>query len=298
VLGCGRRAARMAGLLRRGAEFEPVMAWGLPLSAAALKAARIWCVVVAADDGGESHAEQLLDCKLRGIRVLQDGCFCELHLGRVDLGDADAGWLLHSDGFRGGRLYRASKRLADIVLGSAMLAAAAPVMLLTALLVRLDSRGAVLYRQERVGLDGKTFTLLKFRSMDADAEAAGAPRWAQGQDPRVTRVGAIIRPLRIDELPQLVNVLRGEMSLTGPRPERPEFVEELGRVIPFYHQRSYVKPGLTGWAQVNFRYGASVADSREKLAYDLYYMKNRSLVLDFLILLATVRVVLFREGAR
>lgn len=173
-----------------------------------------------------------------------------------------------------------------------------PVMLVAALMVRLDSPGPVFYRQQRAGLNGRPFMLIKFRSMVVDAEACGTARWAQRRDTRITRVGAVIRPLRIDELPQLLNVLRGEMSLIGPRPERPVFVEQLAEVIPHYLERSVVKPGITGWAQVNFPYGASVEDAREKLAYDLYYVKNRGLVLDVLILLSTVRVVLFREGAR
>jgi lipopolysaccharide/colanic/teichoic acid biosynthesis glycosyltransferase len=166
------------------------------------------------------------------------------------------------------------------------------------LAIKADTRGPVLYRQQRTGAYGRTFTLLKFRSMAVDAEASGSPRWAQQQDPRITRVGRFIRGARIDELPQLANVIRGEMSLVGPRPERPHFVEQLTRAIPFYRQRAYVKPGLTGWAQVNFPYGASVEDAREKLAYDLYYVKNRSLMLDLIILVSTIRVVLFREGAR
>ena len=171
-------------------------------------------------------------------------------------------------------------------------------MLLTAVLIRIDSRGPVLYRQRRTGLHGGSFTLLKFRSMTFDAEQGGDPRWASQQDPRITRVGNFIRPMRIDELPQLINVLRGEMSMIGPRPERPHFVEQLAQAIPLYSVRSYVKPGITGWAQVNYPYGASVEDARQKLSYDLYYVKNRSLLLDLLILFATIRVILFREGAR
>jgi lipopolysaccharide/colanic/teichoic acid biosynthesis glycosyltransferase len=166
------------------------------------------------------------------------------------------------------------------------------------LLIKLDSRGPVLYRQQRVGRFGENFTLLKFRSMRVDAESEGAPRWAAKRDPRITRVGALIRSTRIDELPQLLNVLHGEMSLIGPRPERPHFVAQLSQVIPFYDERNYVKPGITGWAQVNFPYGASIEDAREKLSYDLYYVKNRSTFLDLLILVATIRVILFREGAR
>jgi exopolysaccharide biosynthesis polyprenyl glycosylphosphotransferase len=229
---------------------------------------------------------------------LQDSSFCELHLGRVDLDAIDADWLLYSGGFRQGRLSQILKRATDLVVSVALLVATLPLIGLTALLVRLETPGPVFYRQQRVGLYGKPFTLFKFRSMRLDAEAAGSPRWAQRQDPRITRVGAFIRPMRIDELPQLINVLRGEMSMIGPRPERPHFVEQLGRVIPFYHQRSYVKPGLTGWAQVNFPYGASVEDAREKLSYDLYYVKNRNMLLDLMILVATIRVILFREGAR
>jgi lipopolysaccharide/colanic/teichoic acid biosynthesis glycosyltransferase len=170
-------------------------------------------------------------------------------------------------------------------------------MLLTAALIKLDSAGPVLYRQERVGLGGRHFTLLKFRSMRPDAEQRG-PVWAASGDPRVTRVGGIIRLVRIDELPQLLNILRGEMSFIGPRPERPHFVAQLERELPFYADRLLVKPGLTGWAQVNYPYGASVEDARAKLSYDLYYVKHRSLLLDLLILLGTVRVVLFQRGAR
>ena len=182
--------------------------------------------------------------------------------------------------------------------GLGLLLLTLPLMAVTALLIKLDSPGPVFYRQLRAGQFGTPFTLFKFRSMSVDAEAGGQPRWAQQQDPRVTRVGSIIRLLRIDELPQLLNVLRGEMSMVGPRPERPHFVEQLAQIIPFYHERSYVAPGITGWAQVNFPYGASVEDAREKLAYDLYYVKNRNLLLDLLILFGTVRVILFREGAR
>jgi lipopolysaccharide/colanic/teichoic acid biosynthesis glycosyltransferase len=171
-------------------------------------------------------------------------------------------------------------------------------MLLTALAVKLDSPGPVFYRQQRVGLHGRPFTVLKFRSMTVNAEAAGRAVWAQRKDPRVTGVGGFIRLTRIDELPQLLNVLQGAMSFIGPRPERPHFVEQLVQVIPFYAERSTVKPGITGWAQVNYPYGASIEDAREKLSYDLYYVKNRSVFLDLLILLATVRVILFQEGAR
>jgi lipopolysaccharide/colanic/teichoic acid biosynthesis glycosyltransferase len=172
-----------------------------------------------------------------------------------------------------------------------------PLLVVTALAVRLESPGPVIYRQVRAGLHARPFTLLKFRSMRSDAEA-GVPVWAARNDPRVTAVGRVIRMLRIDELPQLVNVLRGEMSLIGPRPERPVFVEQLARAIPFYADRCRIKPGITGWAQVNLPYGASIEDARQKLAYDLYYLRHRSVALDVITLLATVRVVLLRQGAR
>jgi exopolysaccharide biosynthesis polyprenyl glycosylphosphotransferase len=191
----------------------------------------------------------------------------------------------------------ALRRLLDIVLASLLLLATAMVLLVTALLIRIESPGPVIYKQERVGLGGRIFTLWKFRSMRVDAERHG-PSWAAVHDPRVTLVGRFIRKVRIDELPQLVNILRGEMSMVGPRPERPHFVEQLERTIPGYGQRALVKPGLTGWAQVRYPYGASVEDAREKLSYDLYYVKHRNLAFDLHILLSTVRVILFQEGAR
>jgi exopolysaccharide biosynthesis polyprenyl glycosylphosphotransferase len=191
----------------------------------------------------------------------------------------------------------AVRRARDVACSLLLLAPTLPLLLLVACLIKLDSRGPVLYRQDRVGLHGRVFTLLKFRTMRIDAEADG-PRWATERDPRVTRIGAFLRASRIDELPQLINVLRGEMSLVGPRPERPYFVRQLVRIIPQYDERTLVLPGLTGWAQVNYRYGASVEDAQAKLAYDLYYLRNQSLLLDLHILAATVRVVVFRIGAR
>jgi lipopolysaccharide/colanic/teichoic acid biosynthesis glycosyltransferase len=259
---------------------------------------RIWGIVIAAGEPAPDTHGALLDNKLRGVPVFSDLSFHEHHLGRIELDAIDANWLLFADGFQNGVVSRAAKRVTDIAVGLLLTVVTLPLMLVTAAAIKLDSRGPVLYRQERTGLHGETFTLFKFRSMATDAEVAGKPQWAQQRDPRITRVGAFIRASRIDELPQLFNVLRGEMSMIGPRPERPIFVDELAKVIPFYNHRCYVKPGLTGWAQVNYPYGASVEDAREKLAYDLYYVKNRGVLLDMLILLATVRVILFREGAR
>ncbi len=262
-----------------------------------LRAARIWAVV--APDATElADPAWLIDLRMRGIRVLHEAGFCEQMLGRVSLDLLGPSWFLEPAGFDSGAASLALKRACDIVVSLVLLVISLPVMGLAALAVRIDSPGPILYRQERVGLGGRVFTLLKFRSMRADAEEGGRPVWAAQADPRVTRVGAFIRSTRIDELPQLFNVLRGDMSLVGPRPERPMFVNELARVIPFYNQRNYLKPGITGWAQVNYPYGASVEDAREKLSYDLYYLRYRSLLFDLFILAATVRVILFREGAR
>ena len=205
--------------------------------------------------------------------------FIERQTKTVDPDAVEPQWLIYSDGFRHSAAANLSKRCFDIGLALALLLFTLPLMLLTALLIVLDSKGPVFYRQERVGLNGRPFLVIKFRSMRTDAEKDGAPQWAKRRDSRVTRVGALIRKLRIDELPQLLNVLHGEMSLVGPRPERPCFVEEFTKRIPFYAERHCVKPGITGWAQVNYPYGASLDDARNKLAYDLYYVKNRGLFL-------------------
>ena len=271
---------------------------GGALSLQSLREQRIWGVVVVQGEAEPEIQAALLDSKLRGVPVYSDISFHETHLGRIEPTSVDAQWLLCAEGFRAGRVAEAVKRLGDIAVSLTLMIMTLPLMLITALLIKLDSPGPLLYRQERTGLHGKPFTLLKFRSMTADAEAAGKPQWAQKRDPRVTRVGAFIRASRIDELPQLLNVLHGEMSMIGPRPERPVFVEQLAEAIPLYNHRACVRPGLTGWAQVNFPYGASIEDAREKLAYDLYYVKNRGMLLDMVILLSTVRVILFREGAR
>jgi sugar transferase (PEP-CTERM system associated) len=310
LLGSAPRIARLRQLASggRGRLYEPVLAardagagaTDQPLSPEMLQRQRIWGIVVARDPAEEVSVptQVLLDCKLRGVPVLDEAGFCEQQLGRIDLDSIGADWLLFADGFASGRVSKAVKRVFDICVSLVLLLLTLPLMLLTAALIRMDSPGPVLYRQQRTGLHGKPFTLLKFRSMQIDAEKGGDPRWASQQDPRITRMGSFIRPMRIDELPQLINVLRGEMSMVGPRPERPHFVEQLARIIPFYSERSYVKPGITGWAQVNYPYGASVEDAWQKLSYDLYYVKNRGLLLDLLILLATIRVILFREGAR
>jgi len=240
----------------------------------------------------------LLRIKTTGVHVNDFSSFIERETGRVDLGTVNPSWLIFSDGFSSGRaISSAAKRLFDVFASSLLLAATAPVIALFALLVKLDSRGPAFFRQTRVGLYGQSFDVIKLRSMRTDAEANGA-QWAQKDDPRVTRLGRFIRKVRIDELPQTWSVLKGEMSFVGPRPERPEFVADLETQLPFYAERHMVKPGITGWAQINYPYGASIEDSRHKLEYDLYYAKNYTPFLDLLILLQTLRVVLWHEGAR
>ena len=217
--------------------------------------------------------------------------------GKLMVEDIRPSWLIFSDGFRASRLTRQSKRLFDALLALVGLAIAAPCMLLTGIAIWLESGLPILYRQVRVGENGRVFTLNKFRSMRKDAEQ-GTPVWARDDDDRVTRIGRVIRSTRLNELPQLWNVLRGDMSFVGPRPERPFFVAQLSEQIPFYEQRHAVRPGIIGWAQVKYRYGASLEDAFEKLRYDLYYVKHLSLAFDLTILFDTVKVVLFAKGAR
>jgi sugar transferase (PEP-CTERM system associated) len=254
-------------------------------------------VAVREQRGGGVPMDQLLDCRIQGVPILDFAGFCERTKAEVPVDSLKASWLVYGDGFMQGRARALTKRVFDIVSSGTLLVLASPVMLLAALAIRLDSRGPIIYRQERVGLGGETFMCMKFRSMRTDAEKDGVARWASKNDSRITRVGAFMRKTRIDELPQLLSVLRGEMSMVGPRPERPTFVSQLREAIPFYDLRHTVKPGLTGWAQVRFSYGASMEDARRKHQFDLYYVKNNSLVLDLLVLIETVSVVLFREGA-
>ncbi|MGR2691049.1 TIGR03013 family XrtA/PEP-CTERM system glycosyltransferase, partial [Pelomicrobium sp. P1] len=257
-------------------------------------------VIVAARErrGGVLPLRQLLDCRLRGVRVTDLPTFFERLNGEVHIESLKASWLIYGDGFRQGIARTLVKRAFDLVAAGLLLVVAAPVMVLAAIAIFLESGRPIVFKQERVGAGGRTFNLLKFRSMRQDAEADGKPRWASEKDDRVTRVGRFIRKTRIDELPQLINVLKGDMSFVGPRPERPYFVAELTEQIPFYGVRHSVKPGITGWAQVRYCYGCSVQDARKKLQFDLYYVKNHSLLLDLVILFETVRVVLLGEGAR
>ncbi|MFN2349774.1 MAG: TIGR03013 family XrtA/PEP-CTERM system glycosyltransferase [Thioalkalivibrio sp.] len=242
--------------------------------------------------------DQLLDCRLAGTRVLGLSCYFERTMGQVRLDSLRASWLIFGEGFRQGLVRTIVKRCFDIIAAGLLLALLWPLMLVCAVLIVIDDGLPILYRQQRTGKAGRPFTLYKFRSMRRDAEGDGNPRWASSNDARVTRLGAVLRRFRLDELPQLYNVLRGDMSLVGPRPERPHFVSELSHRIPFYTARHSVKPGLTGWAQVRYRYGESMNDAARKLEYDLYYVKNHTLFLDLIILLRTVTVVLTGKGAQ
>ncbi len=257
-------------------------------------------IVVAPDDRRRGFpVDEILDCKMNGFDVMDLLSFFEREAGIVKIDCLYPSWLVFSDGFRmsSGVII---KRLFDITASMFLLAAAWPVMLFTAMAIMVESgvRQPVFYRQVRVGADWKLFKVIKFRSMRPDAEKDGRARMAKADDDRVTRVGRFIRKTRIDELPQLWNVLKGDMSFVGPRPERPEFVEKFAEIIPYYSERHRVKPGITGWAQVRYPYAEDEADTIEKLQYDLYYVKNYSLLLDFLIMLQTVEVVLWRKGAR
>ncbi|OYY66495.1 TIGR03013 family XrtA/PEP-CTERM system glycosyltransferase [Sphingomonas sp. 28-62-11] len=243
--------------------------------------------------------KDLLRIKTTGVHVNEISTFLERETGRVDLDSVNPSWLIFSDGFSSGRMLSGVfKRLFDIAASLILIVLTAPLVIVTAVAIKLESKGPVLYRQRRVGLYNVGFDIVKLRSMRVDAEVNGKAVWAEKDDPRITRIGRIIRKLRIDELPQAWSVLKGEMSFVGPRPERPQFVDDLEQHLPYYAERHMVKPGITGWAQINYPYGASIEDSRQKLEYDLYYAKNYSPFLDLLILLQTIRVVLWPEGAR
>ena len=324
VLGNGAQAARIAKLAESGENehFVPISFIGMPgersnarrdpgdwqvskpapLTDDALTE-MVWRVgaseiVVAADDRRGLPVRQLLHCKLAGIKVTDFLDFWERETRTIDLDALKPSWLFYSDGFRCGPLDEFLKRAFDIAVSLGLLLLTLPLLAFTACLIKLESPGPIFYHQDRVGLRGRVFTILKFRSMRMDAETDGRPRWASERDPRVTRIGAIIRKLRIDELAQIFNVLRGDMSFVGPRPERPFFVAELTRSIPYYSERHWVRPGITGWAQVNYPYGASTEDAWIKLTYDLYYVKNRSIFLDLMIMLQTARVIFWNNGAR
>lgn len=300
-----QRAFSVAGFVRPAGELLSVPEQRLLNADQGLlelcKAHQVDEIVVAMDDRRRAFpASGLLECRIAGIQVVDVTTFLERETGRVRLDVLNPSWLIFGQGFSRSSLRLFVSTLLDCAASGVLLIVSLPAMLITALAIKLEDgwRAPVLYRQERVGLRGKIFKLLKFRSMCEDAEVNGQARWAQKNDPRVTRVGAVMRKLRIDELPQLLNVLRGDMSLVGPRPERPQFVASLSEKIPYYMHRHCVKPGITGWAQLCYPYGASDREALEKLEYDLYYIKNSGFTFDLSILLQTAEVVFFGKGAR
>lgn len=319
VLGVGNRAKNISRLRRRSDQHGVTIVGFVDLGVGprVVDAHNIWTVrtslwelaerhqvdeiVVALDDRrNKLPISDILECKMRGIEVLDEAGFFERQLGKIRLDSLHPSNVIFSDGFTQAILKPGSKRLFDMIASLALTVLAAPIMLITALAIVIESggKGPVFYTQERVGKNGRIFRVHKFRSMQVDAEADGVAQWASQNDDRITRVGRIIRKTRIDELPQLWNVLAGDMSFVGPRPERPEFVADLTRDLPYYSLRHHVKPGITGWAQICYSYGASLEDSREKLQYDLYYLKNYSLFLDLTILVQTVQVILWGKGSR
>ena len=318
VYGAGRRAELVGKTLKKSdpnvdlvgyyaspnETVKEVSAWGLLSTEKSLTDVvlehQVDQIVVALSErrGGSMPLRELLDCKLQGVRVVDIATYFEITLGQIRLDAVSAGWLIFGEGFNQGLMRTMIKRIFDIVCATLLILLSLPVMLVAAVLILIESGSPIFYLQERVGLNGRLFNVVKFRSMRTDAEKDGKPRWASATDDRVTRVGRVIRKLRIDELPQLFSVLGGDMSLVGPRPERPFFVDKLTQEMPYYAVRQSVKPGLTGWAQVRYHYGASIEDSAEKLQYDLYYVKNHSLFLDIVVLFETVGVVLLGKGAQ
>ncbi len=255
-------------------------------------------IVVALDDRrGQTPINELVHCKLAGLNILSGIEFYEELTGKILVNNMNPDWLIYSEGFQKEKITLLAKRLMDFSVSLAGLILALPIIIISALIIKLESPGPVLYSQERVGQGGKTFWIYKFRSMSCDAESNG-PVWAQEDDCRITRFGSFIRKTRIDEIPQLWNIFKGEMSFVGPRPERPFFVEKLKKKLPYYSLRHNIKPGLTGWAQISYRYGASEEDALRKLEYDLYYIKNLCFRMDLLIAFQTIKIILFQKGSR
>jgi len=255
-------------------------------------------VVALKERRGSFPTDELIQCRTAGIEVIEGSTFYEMLTGKVLVTKVNPSWLIFSDGFQKSKMQTILKRIEDIVLSLVMLTILSPLLIITAILIKIDSKGPIFFAQDRVGFQNKEYMMHKFRSMVQDAEKFTGPVWAQNNDSRITKVGKIIRKFRIDELPQLWEVLIGKMSLVGPRPERKHFTDDLEKQIPFYSQRFNVKPGLTGWAQVSYDYGATVSDAIEKLNYDLFYIKNLSITMDVVIILRTVKTVLFGRGAR
>ena len=318
IYGTGSRAAKISALRRRadrrgfqivgrvpelshdhdGAPAENVS--GPSLSTLALETGAEEIVIAVDDRRGTLPIRELLDRRLRGVEVIDLVEFLERETGKIPVELVTPGWLIFSEGFRQSKVRQFAKRLRDIAISGVALVVSLPLLIAVGVAIKLEDgwRAPVFYRQERVGYLGTVFSLLKFRSMIVDAEPGGHAVWASENDDRITRVGRLIRKFRLDELPQVLNVLAGQMSIVGPRPERPEFVDELSEAIPFYVERHTVKPGITGWAQLRYVYGASEEAALEKLKYDLYYVKNHSLFLDLVIILQTAEVILWGKGAR
>ena len=312
VLGTGERAQRLVQGLRQspGIGVE-VASWTGKLEGALTRDAvaahlletvhkqKVHRVIVAMPDRrGTIPMQELLDLRMKGVQIEEATSWLEKMSGKIEVENLYPSWIVFGEGFRRSSLFRAARRVISIVISLTGLAFSLPLLPLIVLAVKLDSKGPVLYKQVRVGKAGRVFKVIKFRTMRVDAEANGGPQWAGDNDPRVTRIGKFLRLSRLDEIPQLWCVLKGDMAFVGPRPERPEFVEWLSREIPYYSVRHMIRPGLTGWAQVKYKYGSTVEDAREKLQYDLFYMKNASIGLDLMIIFLTIKTVLLRRGAQ
>jgi sugar transferase (PEP-CTERM system associated) len=312
VLGTGERAQRVVHGLRQNPEIGvEVASWTGKLEGAVTRESvaahlmevvnkqKVHRVIVAMPDRrGTIPMQELLALRMRGVKIEEATSWLEKISGKIEVDSLYPSWLVFSEGFRRSTTFIVVRRLLSITISLIGLILAAPLLPLIMLAIRLDSRGPVFYMQTRVGKAGRVFKVVKFRTMRQDAEAANGPQWADNNDPRITRVGKFLRSSRLDEIPQLWCVLKGDMAFVGPRPERPEFIEWLSKEIPYYGVRHMVRPGLTGWAQVKYKYGSTIEDSREKLQYDLYYIKNASIGFDLLIMFLTVKTVLLRRGAQ
>ena len=312
VLGIGERAQRLVQGLRQNPELGvEVASWTGKMEGAITRESiaahlievvtksKVHRVVVAMPDRrGTAPMHELLDLKMRGVKIEEAASWLEKISGKIEVENLYPSWLVFGHGFRRSSLFQLTRRFISIAVSSVGLILTAPLIPVIMLVIKLDSPGPVFYRQRRVGKGGRVFDVIKFRTMRQDAEAGNGPQWAGEDDPRITRVGKFLRSSRLDEIPQLWCVLKGDMAFVGPRPERPEFVEWLSREIPYYGVRHIVRPGLTGWAQVRYKYGSTVEDTREKLQYDLYYIKNASIGLDLLIMFQTIKTVLLRRGAQ
>lgn len=292
------QAAAVTGTQQRSVLGCPILGCAADVETVCTKLQISRIIVALAESRGVLPTRALAKLKVHGVWVEDAQSAMASLTGRVWLENAQPSWFVFSDGFSRSRLTVVLKRASDLCAGFVGLITTAPLMLLIAIAVRLDSKGPAIYRQTRVGFRGECFELLKFRSMRMDAEVANGAQWAEKDDPRITRVGRFLRNFRLDELPQFLNVIHGQMSFVGPRPERPVFVEKLREEIPYYDERHSVRPGLTGWAQVQYSYGASVKDAIRKLEYDLFYLKHMSFLFDCVIIAQTVRIVLFGKGAR